>query len=69
MPYVLAHGKVEPHEKENKRYIRHGSEIAIVTKGKQGRWELTTFFDETKEGKKDDMYISTTTEEERKARK
>ncbi len=69
MPYVLAHGKVEPHEKENKRYICHGSEIAIVTKGKQGRWELTTFFDETKEGKKDDMYISTTTEEERKARK
>ncbi len=69
MPYVLTHGKIEAHTDEKKRYIRLGSEIAIVAKSKKGRWQLTSFFDENKEGRRDDMYISSTTEEERNAGK
>lgn len=69
MPYVLAHGKVEPHENKEQRYIRLGSEIAIVKHVGGSRWELTTFYDEHKDEQKDDMYISTTTKEERDKRK
>lgn len=69
MPYVLAHGKVEPHPDASKRVIRHGSEIAVVRKGQQGRWELVTSYDENKNSHRDDLGISSTTEEERKARK
>lgn len=69
MPYVLAHGKVEPHPDASKRVIRHGSEIAVVREGQQGRWELVTSYDENKNSHRDDLGISSTTEEERKARK
>lgn len=69
MPHVLVYGKVEEHPNPSKRLIRYGSEIAIVKEGQQGRWILVTSYDVNKNSHRDDLGISTTTEEERKARK